>query len=91
MNICPTCGRPRIADDDGVHLTPIQARILDAVRRRPGIDAESLRSLAWPSADGGPESPSNLHVQVNQLNRKLAPYGIAVRGSRFYGYREVRL
>jgi hypothetical protein len=91
MHTCPGYGRPQLDDDDDVHLTPIQARILDAVRRRPGIDAESLRCLVWPGADGGPESPSNLHVQVNRLNQKLAPYNIAVRGSQFYGYREVKL
>jgi hypothetical protein len=57
-----------------------QESMLSPCARRPG----QVRTA-------GPESPSNLHVQVNQLNRKLAPYGVAVRGSRFYGYKEVKL
>jgi hypothetical protein len=84
-SICPTCGQPVVPD--GLTLPPVKARILDIVRRRPGVDAEALRAAVWPGADGGPETRSNLHVHVCQLNRALAPHGIAIRGSRFFGYR----
>jgi hypothetical protein len=41
----------------------------------------------WDGADGGPEDRKVLHVHVHQLNRLLLPFGLRVRGSRFYGYR----
>jgi hypothetical protein len=69
-------------------LPPIKQRILDAVRRRPGISSEMLREQVWwDDPAGGPENRKCLHVHVNQLNRQLAPFGIAVRGSRSGGYR----
>jgi hypothetical protein len=84
--ICPTCGQPVIPA--GLTLPPMKQRILDAVRRRPGIDAEALRAVIW-AADpaGGPEDRKVLHVHIHQLNRSLAPSGVAVRGSRTAGYR----
>ena len=82
--VCGHCGQPVTPT---VSLPPIKQRILDAVRRHPGIDAESLRSIVWDGADGGPEDRKVLHVHVHQLNRLLMPFGLRVRGSRFYGYR----
>jgi hypothetical protein len=82
--VCGHCGQPVTPT---VSLPPIKQRILDAVRRHPGIDAESLRSIVWDGADGGPEDRKVLHVHVHQLNRLLMPFGLRVRGSRFYSYR----
>lgn len=82
---CACCGQPTIPP---VILPPTKRRILDVVRRRPGIDSENLRALVWADdPDGGPESWQCLYVHVHQLNRLLAPHGIAVRGSRSGGYR----
>jgi hypothetical protein len=67
-------------------LPPTKARILEIVRRRPGISAESLRSLVWNDPSGGPEDRKVLHVHVSQLNRLLAERGIVVR-SEGGGYR----
>jgi hypothetical protein len=79
--VCSRCGQPIVPA--GLSLK----RILDIVRRHPGIDAETLRSIVWDGPDGGPEDPKVLHVHVHQLNQRLAPYGVCVRGSRTYGYR----
>lgn len=68
-------------------LPPVKRKILDAVRRQPGIDAENLRLRIWDGPDGGPEDPKVLHVHIHQLNCLLAPHGVRVKGSRFYGYR----
>ena len=82
---CPHCGQPTIPP---MTLPPTKRRILDAVRRRPGIDSEELRACVWADdPDGGPETWSCLYVHIWQLNRLLAPHGIAVRGSHSDGYR----
>jgi hypothetical protein len=61
-------------------LPPIKRRILEAVRRHPGISAEDLRALVWADdPNGGPENRKVLHVHVYQLNRLLIPLGIVVR------------
>jgi len=83
--ICQQCGQP-IAPT-GLRLPPIKKRILDTVKRRPGISAEELRSVVWAGdPNGGPEDRKVLHVHVSQLNQLLAPLGIIVR-SQGGGYR----
>jgi hypothetical protein len=87
MRICDACGQPVIATDELI-LPPIKQRIFNAVRRRPGINSETLRTLIWANDPaGGPENPKVLHVHVHQLNRLLAPRGLEVRGSHSAGYR----
>ena len=80
-NICPTCGQPRVPTEDKLHLPPLKARILDAVRRRPGITAQELRDWTWADdEDGGPLTAAKcLHVHVAQLNTVLRPHGLTVR------------
>ena len=86
MKTCPACNQPIIPDD--IPLSPIKARILRTVRARPGISGEALRTVVWANdPDGGPENRKCLHVHIWQLNRVLAPRGIAVRGSPWTGYR----
>lgn len=76
--VCPACGQPR--PPEGIALPKIKQRILDAVKRCPGISAEELRDVVWADdPSGGPEDRKVLHVHVNQLNHLLAPHGIAVR------------
>jgi hypothetical protein len=82
--ICPTCNQPIVPPIPD--LTPLKQRILESVKRRPGISAEQLRSLVWDDPSGGPEDRKVLHVHVSQLNRLLAPRGICVR-SEGGGYR----
>lgn len=76
---CPTCGAPTISAE--LVLPPIKKRVLDAVRRRPGITAEQLRGIVWAhDPAGGPENFKTIHVHIWQLNQRLAPLGVAVRG-----------
>jgi hypothetical protein len=93
MNIicCPGCGRPVPRGD--LDLPHVKRRIFDLVNQRPGISAERLCELVWADdPSGGPESGRKaIHVHVNQLNRRLASFGIAVRGSLTAGYRLVVL
>jgi len=90
-SICPCCGQLLIPQDHIV-LPPTKKRILDVVRRHPGIDAETLRGLVWADdPNGGPENPKAIHVHVHQLNRRLQLHGIRVRGSCSGGYRIVAI
>jgi hypothetical protein len=84
IECCPTCGQPKLTGD--LLLPPVKRRIVEIVRRRPGISAEELRTLVWSGPDGGPENPKCLHVHVFQLNKMLAPLGLVVRGSGSGGY-----
>lgn len=86
-HICSSCGQ--VVIPEGLALTPTQNRILEAVRQRPGISAEALRTRVWMhDPSGGPEDPKVLHVHVHHLNARLAVYGVAVRGGSG-GYRVV--
>jgi len=79
--LCQTCHQP-IAPAQ-LELPRIKQRILDAVRARPGISAERLRDLVWQDdASGGPLCHHTLYVHINQLNKLIARYGIAVRAPR---------
>jgi DNA-binding response OmpR family regulator len=89
--LCPHCGQPFIQRDQ-IPLPPLKARILDLVRRHPGIEAEALRALVWASDPaGGPEDRKVLHVHIHQTNRVLAAHGLRIRGSHSFGYRLERL
>jgi len=82
---CPHCGAPIVPAE--LLLPPIKKCILDAVRRRPRITAEQLRGIVWAhDPAGGPENFKTVHVHINQLNKRLAPLGVAVRGGS-NGYR----
>jgi hypothetical protein len=86
LECCPACGQPKLTGD--LLLPPLKKRLLEIVRRRPGITAEELRSLVWAEdPNGGPEDRKCLHVHVHQLNRLLAPLGLVIRGSVSGGYR----
>jgi hypothetical protein len=88
--ICTRCGQPVVPTELALPWT--KRRILDAVQRHPGINAERLRDLVWQDdPGGGPECRHALYVHVNQLNRQLASAGIAVRAARSgsAGYRIV--
>ena len=85
IECCPTCGQPNLSGE--LLLPPIKARIFELVRQRPGIDAETLRTLVWANDPaGGPEDRKVLHVHVHQLNGLLRDHGVEVRGSRSGGY-----
>ena len=82
--ICSMCGQPIVPPVPD--LTPIKQRILNIVKRRPGISAEELRSLVWDDPSGGPECRHTIFVHISQLNRALALHGLTMR-SEGRGYR----
>jgi len=83
--ICPTCRQPIVPPVPD--LTPLKRRILDSVKRRPGISAEELRCAVWADdPNGGPECRHTIFVHISQLNRALAVFGLTMR-SEGGGYR----
>jgi hypothetical protein len=92
IETCSCCGQPVVPVEE-LHLSPIQRRIFDAVRRRPGISAENLRDVVWADdPNGGPECRHCIYVHVFQLNQRLAPLSILVRAPKGAGagYRVIR-
>lgn len=89
--VCESCGQPILLQSELPPLPPVKQRILDAVRRRPGISAQQLRDVVWAGdLDGGPLTDTKcLHVHVAQLNALLRPLGICVR-SQGGGYQIIR-
>ena len=83
-DICSHCGQPIVPPVPD--LTPIKQRILDTVKRRPGISAEELRTIVWDDPSGGPECRHTIFVHISQLNRTLALHGLTMR-SEGGGYR----
>ena len=83
-DICLACGQPIVPPVPG--LTRLKQRILDAVKRRPGITAEELRATVWDDPSGGPECRHTIFVHISQLNRSLAELGLTMR-SEGGGYR----
>jgi hypothetical protein len=82
--ICSACGQPIVPPVPD--LTPIKQRILNTVKRRPGISAEELRATVWDDPSGGPECRHTIFVHISQLNRSLAEFGLTMR-SEGGGYR----
>jgi DNA-binding response OmpR family regulator len=79
--------RPSNVGDD-LELPRIKRKIFDYVSGHPGASAERLREVVWADdQDGGPETLKAIHVHINQLNRRLAPYRVRIRGSVSGGYR----
>jgi len=89
--ICDACGQPVLMRSELPPLPPIKQRILETVKRRPGITAQQLRDWVWvDDPNGGPlTGTKNLHVHVAQLNALLRPLGICVR-SQGGGYQIIR-
>jgi hypothetical protein len=68
--LCPHCRQPLINTRLGVRLSPIKARIFDAVRRAgdAGVSRESLERLIYDR----PVSDKNVKAHVLQINEMLA-------------------
>lgn len=82
--VCPCCmGEGAIEEQPPVKLSVTQQKIYDIVKRaRYGIAADDLRDKLYADReDGGPETPSTLHVTIMQMNKRLAVAGMAVRGT----------
>jgi hypothetical protein len=76
---CPTCHQVLPETRLGVRLTPLKARIFDAVRRggRDGIDRADLFELIF---GGEPHSRETLKAHIFQINELLEDTGYRITG-----------
>ncbi len=78
---CPTCGT--VISLDGIYLPPMLRRILNLVVRHGQIMPDILWDAIWGSdPNGGPTNLHTLNVHINRLNKRLQPYGRAVKRSK---------
>jgi hypothetical protein len=72
-------------------LSPLQLRIFNSVRSagQHGLTSDQLFDHVYGNdPDGGPASGQrSMHVIICQMNKKLAPQNLAVRGERVGGGR----
>jgi hypothetical protein len=62
--------------DGYLHLVGRQKAIYDVVSKfAEGIETDRLRDILYRDDPNGGAASKTLHVQVNQLNKKLAKYG----------------
>jgi hypothetical protein len=76
---CQLCGQRLPETRMGVKLSPLKARIFDAVRRagRIGIDGDELFALVFAGRD---VKRSVLKSHVSQINDALAGTDVVIRG-----------
>ena len=86
MTTCPHCGHSLPKRGAGVRLTPLKARIYEAVRRAgpAGIDADELFGLIY---GGTPASRWTLKAHIWQINDVLQDPGRRILGQRGNGGR----
>jgi len=86
--LCKTCGHPIIADEVGIVLTPLQRRIFNIVKAAgtAGLTARDIVEMVYSNDPaGGPISPNVISVVCNQMNKRLAQFSLAVKGTPHRG------
>ena len=91
MNVCPHCGQEVPEARFGIHLSPVKAKIFDAIERcgDNGIFHDDLFDLALRERGS---KQTVLKVHVSQINAKLTgtDYRIRCTGGRDAVYRLVK-
>jgi hypothetical protein len=83
--VCPCClGAGEIEQQSPVHLSTMQLKIYDIVRRsKHGIVGEQLINKVYEDRrDGGPICARlSVHVQISNMNKRLAVVGQRVKAT----------
>jgi hypothetical protein len=96
VSICPCCGRPKLNSEAEASLAPMERRLYQIVDQAgaPGIsNPQCIAKLYAGDPRGIPRSSNIVAVMVSHLNRKIRPFGIAIRSKGGPGavYRLIRL
>ena len=84
MSTCPHCGQPMPEMRLGVRLTPLKAKIFDAVVRTGtyGIMTSQLLAVVWSEK----RSKHGLRSHIWQINELIADTGYRIEGGNRWGY-----
>ncbi len=82
---CPCCQQPipdPIGFRPGIHLGAVEARLFQTLRRAPdGLTCGELIDIIYANRrDGGPEH-NIISVMAKNINRKIAPLGLRIKGT----------
>lgn len=80
-NICPCCKRPLPEMRLGVRISPLKARIFDAVKRAGTTRISGADLIAALGLD---MTPRTLKVHVNQINNAIEDTGKRISGRGGY-------
>jgi hypothetical protein len=86
---CPHCGQPLTTQRAGARLTPLKARIFDAIKRagHNGIDADDLFKMIFTDAR---HSRLTLKAHIWQINDVLEDSSdLIIKGTRGTGRRYI--
>lgn len=78
-NLCPHC-RQRLPEiREGVRLSPLKARIFDAIKRAryEGITVEDINAICYD----GRAQPVTIRAHIFQINECLADTSVQIKGS----------
>jgi len=76
---CPACGQVII--DSPNHLSPMQRRIFDLVKKLGQAHSEVLVERIWNESNTPAWPKQTLHVHIHNVNRKLYHLGLAIRST----------
>jgi len=81
---CKTCGQTLPEMRAGVRLTPLKARLFDAVQRSggAGIPTESLLARVYDGHGVKPARWESIKSHVHQINELLEDAGLRIASSR---------
>lgn len=85
IRTCACCGHPLPDDSVLGALTPLQQRVFFAIKRAGSAGIQSTRVMDVVYAEdpnGGPENQNIIAVVAKQMNKRLARFGLVLRGRR---------
>ena len=79
---CPACGQLLI--NYLSELAPTQQKLFEYVANNPrGVTRKQCQDhLYWDRPDGGPDNPGIISVMANQINKKIAKYGLQITAEK---------
>jgi hypothetical protein len=82
---CPCCGQTvpdPIGFRPGLHLGAMQERLLRVLQRAPdGLTVRQIVDVVYANVRDDPPAHNSVAVMARQMNRKLAPLGLRIKGT----------
>ena len=88
VKVCHCCGHPVPPEGVKAILAPRQLRMFEIVERagQAGISGSDIMSMLYADdPEGGPASVNIVAVTATHIRKKLAPFGLTLRGRKGRG------